>query len=1046
MMMERRFSCRGCGAPQTPFIAFRDPGRAFILVLAVTVLLCGSYLFATEQSRVPTSQKITKGAPSTSGTVHPRLSQRGGVQHKFFSLKHLPAEHGKKYLAELKLGTVSQIPDTNALLVTAQPRELTKAIAILNVVDAREKFVIKPIFPASAFRHLPSNKQIAAVLGNISIGSFSNPPDAAATARAIIDVHNDEVIAVAPVSWLEKIVSAIGQLQKTGKQQIRRAPPLLKSLGARAGRAAEPNESTIEQAAVPAEQPSEVTEPAEIIQPYEPAPIANGEETLNLNLPEKLQIVDLLSLGGEYLGLDFIYDPAKVKGEITLKLQGKLRGPIKIKDLYSLLESVLKFKGFVMSRHKDNLVTVVPVTEILDIDPALQKEAGKVEHGDVVITRIFELKYVDTTSAKNLLSAMKLGAVVEPIGNGTLTVTDYAYRMGRIEQLLDMIDKPGEPRRFRFRQLKYTMAKTLAQKVQTLAEQLETVSITIAAPTPTTVSAPRRGETAAQRRAREARERTARARARQAARPAEEAKPAVYLDADERTNRILMIGLEEQLAVVDELIDALDVEQQDLRTLKLYKIENVDAEEVKKKLQELGVIGGTTAAAPSRITAPVKPTEQPSAARSRATGTMTEALVEEPQVVTIESTNSLLVNATAEQHAQIVEIINYVDSEMLAEEIPYKLYPLENSSPDHLAEVIESLIQEVVKDKEGKIERVVKKEEEIAIVPDPNTFSLIVYASKKNQEWIANLIKQLDKRRPQVLIDVALVEITRTEQFEYDLNLIANARNAVTGNIQIGGAILPNLSSFGNELEGGWNLKDAEGKSTGQMQGFYAEDKIQALLTAMDRKDYGRVLAQPKVLVNDNETGLINTSERTYVEESTTSYTSEGIPVTTTKWTEYPAKIELSITPNISEGDLLRLQIEMVREDFEKKQDAPPDYRTSTVETIVTVPDGSTIILGGLTKLNQTKGGSKVPLLGDIPLVGGLFRSISNEDKANKLYIFVKANILRPDETVGMAQLTKISDESRIIFEEAESRFQEKKDWPGIKPKPMEPRKVLGGI
>ena len=78
------------------------------------------------------------------------------------------------------------------------------------------------------------------------------------------------------------------------------------------------------------------------------------------------------------------------------------------------------------------------------------------------------------------------------------------------------------------------------------------------------------------------------------------------------------------------------------------------------------------------------------------------------------------------------------------------------------------------------IQKVTKKDEDIVIVPDENTFSLIVYASRKNQEWVRKLIKTLDKRRPQVLIDVSLVEITREDLFDYDLNLIANANRMHT--------------------------------------------------------------------------------------------------------------------------------------------------------------------------------------------------------------------------------------------------------------------------
>jgi type II secretory pathway component GspD/PulD (secretin) len=111
----------------------------------------------------------------------------------------------------------------------------------------------------------------------------------------------------------------------------------------------------------------------------------------------------------------------------------------------------------------------------------------------------------------------------------------------------------------------------------------------------------------------------------------------------------------------------------------------------------------------------------------------------------------------------------------------------------------------------------------------------------------------------------------------------------------------------------------------------------------------------------------------------------------------------------------------------------------------VTVPDGSTIILGGMVKLNQNKGGGKVPILGDIPLVGGLFRSVNNSDIQSKLYVFVKAEVIRPEGEFahGMKGLTELSDKNRMAFEEHELEFQKYQDWPGVKPKPVDPAKVL---
>ena len=515
-----------------------------------------------------------------------------------------------------------------------------------------------------------------------------------------------------------------------------------------------------------------------------------------------------------------------------------------------------------------------------------------------------------------------------------------------------------------------------------------------------------------------------------------------------------------------------------LRSMKLYRIRHVDAEEVRGKFRELGII--TTVpetGATGRLTGQPRTSAQQTAAQqqaaaaaraaaavSAATGTPMPEIDErgpvgEPQVVVVEATNSLLVNATAEQHARIETIISFVDSETCEDEIPYRIYPLENSSPGHLAQVFQSLIQETTEyqDPEGKIQTNVarRREQEITIVPDPNTYSLIVYASKKNQEWISNLVRQLDKRRPQVLIDVTLVEISKTDAFNYDLNLIQSfpdltATSGLMGGIAEGvtsATILEKLlqsdrSQFADMQWDGDNFR-----------AFYGDKHINALLTAMQSKNYGRVLAKPKILVNDNEPGTIKTTDTTYVEKTSSIPVSSGgagtdatLIQTAVDYTPYEAGITLNITPHISEGNLLRLDIGLVRSDFTSEDPKkPPNTTASELNTAVTVPDGSTIILGGLIKLNQTKGGRKIPILGDIPLVGGLFRGVNNSDRQTKLYIFVKAEVIRPELAKGhaMEELERLSERNRLAFEQHEKEFQNHQNWPGFKPKPVQPERVL---
>ena len=1132
-------------------------------------------------------------------------------RYRVFALKNISAEQGIKYLSKLDIGTVSRIPRMDTLLVTASPEQLLKTSAVIKIVDSNEEFRIRQLCPASQSPNLPSNEQIAAEVGDISIGTFSEPPENNKQTRAIIDIHNDSVIAIAPANKIEKILSAVKKAEKkieqtsldveffrpaanakpvkskiielpedkiaepetikpvtieekakkpiAGEVKIIAAPEgsvedevsekengsdelfsdLIKSItevrkDKEPEKAAEPNEQAqpllqkekkaketkpsevaaepeplpepvekaekaedeiteplkelpelIKQAIVEALKEKELAEEKKVaekekpetkvsekprkIRSYEPEPIIDGNETLDLVLPEKLNIIDLLALAGEYLKLDYMYDPLKVKGEVAFKLQGQLSGKIKLKDLYPLVEGVMQFQGFAMSR-KGNLVTIVPKAEALENDPKLiDTEQDKVEYGDVIVTRVFQLEHIDVADAKNMLDGLKLGADINTsiTGSKTFIVTGYAKRMSRIERLLELIDKPGKPKTFRFRQLKYTMAVNLVPKVESLAEQLGTVSISVGAapeqaqpagrPQPT-----RRGRPTPPRRIPPSAGKPT---------PDQADEPTVYLDADERTNRVLMIGLAEQLDEVEQLIDSLDVEKQDLRMLRLYEIQYVGAEEVMEKLGQLGVISSTigrttTRRSPTGRTTPTK-AETP---QSSPLGN-TEPLTDEPQVVIIEATNSLLVNATPEQHTQIAVIISYVDSETQTATIPYVVYPLENQDPLELAETLNQLIRETVDtqqkpDKAGKVTSTTptigsKFEEDITILPDEGTFSLIVYASKKNQIWIESLIKKLDMRRPQVLLDVTLVQITKDDAFTFALDALAAVPDAAF----VSGQLLTDpgedaeslFEKIANAPDRGKFLEFASISSgdAGDYKGFYGNEKISALITAVQEQGYGRVMARPKLLVNDNEEGEIKTTKTTYITRQSTSYVPTGgtsaSPGLTNQalqsqtFDDYSAGLTLNIKPHISAGDMLRLEITLNRSDFtgDLGEEKPPDKTDEDVSTIVTVPNKSTIILGGVENIRSSRGGKKVPLLGDIPLIGGLFRNVARSDRHNKLYIFVKAYILRPGGEFALDDLREVSQKNRRNFEELEDEMNRQETWPGTKPTPLDPLRVL---
>ena len=166
--------------------------RVFVFALVITAFLCTSWLFAAQQS-------------GERPTAEPTSADTGPARYRVFSPKHISAGQAIALLDELGIGTASKLPGANAILVTAQARELIKVAVILKLVDAEEEFAIKTIYPVPADGNLPSTSTgiassariLAELGGDISIGTFSQPPDENAPFRAIIDIHKDAVVVIA---------------------------------------------------------------------------------------------------------------------------------------------------------------------------------------------------------------------------------------------------------------------------------------------------------------------------------------------------------------------------------------------------------------------------------------------------------------------------------------------------------------------------------------------------------------------------------------------------------------------------------------------------------------------------------------------------------------------------------------------------------------------------------------------------------------------------------------------------------------------------------
>lgn len=413
---------------------------------------------------------------------------------------------------------------------------------------------------------------------------------------------------------------------------------------------------------------------------------------------------------------------------------------------------------------------------------------------------------------------------------------------------------------------------------------------------------------------------------------------------------------------------------------------------------------------------------QPGAAGGAATAVATGG--GETKILVDARTNSLLVMALPDDLQEIKELVARLDVDVVEPERTYHVYALENVKAKDLAEVLDQFLEDASRVSQGGAagraqpggnaaipQGGTSRDSQTVVVPDEATNSLLIAASKTRYEELLVLIEKLDERQDQVLIETALVELSGSD-FR-DLG------------VELGGADIPgagNLGGFGLSSFGLSTLDDTDGdgvpdvrtpiETNGVTAGILDGDNfgLPVLLQAIKRVNDTNILNVPSVLVNNNGTAKVVSKD----EQPTTTVTATGgvSGQTQENFNKYEeAGITMQISPSISAAGYLRLELFLEVSTFGAKEASdgraiPPPRLTRTLETSVNVPNGDTMVIGGIITDNKNHSRNSVPFLGELPLVGMLFRR--DQDTANRitLYFFVTPHILRDKDFADLAQLS----------------------------------------
>jgi general secretion pathway protein D len=377
-----------------------------------------------------------------------------------------------------------------------------------------------------------------------------------------------------------------------------------------------------------------------------------------------------------------------------------------------------------------------------------------------------------------------------------------------------------------------------------------------------------------------------------------------------------------------------------------------------------------------------------------ATRTRKSSLAAPVKIVSDERTNTIITLASEIDTYRIKELINLLDRDVPKSEANVRVYRLQNADAEELTKVLMNLpSQNDQRQVKGKTS-VPSKDRQI--VPDKATNTLIITAGRDDYSVLESIIRQLDIPRPMVYIEALIMEVNIDKDFNIGAewtagDYISKGRTKIgAGSFRGDSSMISTTSSGGITLPKGFSVGIlGEAISIGSL----TFPSIGAIFNAYQKDKDVNILSTPQIMTLDNEDAEI------YVGKNVPYQTRAETSSTDLDYSTYEYKdvgVTLKITPQISEERYVRLNIyqEVTKlADTDSTTDRPTTLKR-TAKTAVSIKDTNTIVIGGLVGDDVTRTTYQVPCLGNMPLLGWLFKYRSERRERTNLFIFITPHIV----------------------------------------------------
>ncbi|MDB6063166.1 MAG: type secretion system protein GspD [Verrucomicrobiaceae bacterium] len=379
-------------------------------------------------------------------------------------------------------------------------------------------------------------------------------------------------------------------------------------------------------------------------------------------------------------------------------------------------------------------------------------------------------------------------------------------------------------------------------------------------------------------------------------------------------------------------------------------------------------------------------------------------------------TNSILISGDSMQRQRARVLVSHLDGP-LAQSGNVKVIYLQYAKAKDLSTVLNKVMQNVAQMQPGQTTQASSGKGKATIEADEGTNSLIVTADADVMSSLQAVIERLDIRRAQVLVEAIIVEMSSSKERDLGIQWMFSNSAGAYGSSSMADGLLANTAAaaFGvlpttdtttsaTAVDPRLALGSALSTNKGQVFGIGRVGNnfsFNAVLNALQQNTDANILSTPSLLTLDNEEASIVVGQE--VPFKTGSYTSTGNATAVSSPFETIQRqnvgLTLKVTPHINEGDSLVLEIS---QEVSSLSGAASTVNASDVitnerkiESKVLADNGQVIVLGGLIKEDVQETAQKVPLLGDIPVIGRLFRSNASTKTKTNLMVFLRPVIVR---------------------------------------------------